>query len=113
MSARADRAVLSISTDAPRLSGILRGSVMMRWLVIGLLVSVVALLLAAGGVARHVWRHKRQLGRDAAAAEEQKVGNVQLDRALDEAMDEAPDSAQDELLDQAEPKANSAEHPVG
>ena len=31
----------------------------MRWLVIGLLVSVGALLLVAGAVARHVWRQRR------------------------------------------------------
>jgi hypothetical protein len=31
----------------------------MRWLLIGLLVSVVALVCVAGAVARHVWRQRR------------------------------------------------------
>jgi len=34
-------------------------AVLMRWLLIGLLVSVVALVCVAGAVARHVWRQKR------------------------------------------------------
>lgn len=40
----------------------------MRWLMIGLLVSLGALLFAAGGVARHVWlqRRKHRLERQAA-----------------------------------------------
>jgi hypothetical protein len=54
----------------------------MRWLVIGLLVSVGALLLVAGGVARHVWRHRRLLAEES-ADDAQKARNVQLDRALD------------------------------
>lgn len=33
----------------------------MQWLVIGLLVSLVALLIAAAGLARHIWRHHTQL----------------------------------------------------
>jgi hypothetical protein len=33
----------------------------MRWLMIGLLVSLGALLLAAAGVARHVWLHRANL----------------------------------------------------
>jgi len=33
----------------------------MRWMMIALLVSVVALLLAAAGVARHIWAHRSQL----------------------------------------------------
>ncbi len=33
----------------------------MRWLMIALLVSVVALLIASAGVAHHIWReHKRR-----------------------------------------------------
>ena len=39
----------------------------MQWLVIGLLVSLVALLLAAAGVARHIWRHRTRLGSAKAA----------------------------------------------
>jgi hypothetical protein len=57
-------------------------AVLMRWLVIGLLVSVGALLLVAGGVARHVWRHRRLLAEES-ADDAQKARNVQLDRALD------------------------------
>jgi hypothetical protein len=33
----------------------------MRWLMIALLVSVGALLLAAAGVARHIWIHRDRL----------------------------------------------------
>jgi len=33
----------------------------MQWLVIGLLASLVALLIAAAGVARHIWRHRTRL----------------------------------------------------
>jgi hypothetical protein len=33
----------------------------MRWMMIALLVSLAALLLAAAGVARHIWRHRSQL----------------------------------------------------
>jgi hypothetical protein len=33
----------------------------MRWMMIALLVSVVALLLAAAGVARHIWLHRSQI----------------------------------------------------
>jgi hypothetical protein len=54
----------------------------MRWMVIGLLVSVGALLLVAGGVARHVWRHKRLLAEES-AEDAQKARNLELDRALD------------------------------
>jgi len=98
-----------ISNGVPRLSGILRGSVMMRWLVIGLLVSVVALLLAAGGVVRHVWRHKRQLALDAADAKAQRAGNLELDRALDE----TPEPASIGPLDAPKRKVDPAERPVG
>ncbi len=34
--------------------------VAMRWLLIAFLVSLGALLLAAAGVARHIWRHRAQ-----------------------------------------------------
>jgi uncharacterized membrane protein len=34
----------------------------MRWLVIALLVSLVALLIAAAGMVRHIWLHRRQPG---------------------------------------------------
>ena len=56
-------------------------AVQMRWMVIVLLVSVVALLLVAGGVARHVWRQRR-LTAEESAEEAQKMQNLGLDRAL-------------------------------
>ena len=55
----------------------------MRWLVIGLLVSVGALLLVAGGVARHVWRQRRLLAEESAELDAQKVEHGELDAALD------------------------------
>jgi hypothetical protein len=39
----------------------------MRWLMIGLLVSVGALLFAAGGVAHHIWLQRRRHRREALA----------------------------------------------
>jgi hypothetical protein len=38
----------------------------MRWLMIALFVSVVGLLVAAAGVARHIWLHRRRRGELAA-----------------------------------------------
>jgi len=35
----------------------------MRWLMIGLLVSLGALLFAAAGAARHIWLHRTKLDR--------------------------------------------------
>jgi len=40
----------------------------MRWLMISLLVSLGVLLIAAAGVARHIWRQRAALKREAAAA---------------------------------------------
>jgi hypothetical protein len=40
----------------------------MRWLMIGLLVSLGALLFAAAGLARHVWLQRRRLRHETAAA---------------------------------------------
>jgi len=37
----------------------------MRWLVIGLLVSLGMLLFAAGALARHIWLQRKKLRRDA------------------------------------------------
>lgn len=37
----------------------------MRWMVIGLLVSLGVLLFAAGGVARHIWVERRRTRREA------------------------------------------------
>ena len=42
-------------------SGILGWFAAMRWLVIALLVSLGALLLAAAGVARHIWVRRTQM----------------------------------------------------
>ena len=42
----------------------------MRWLMIGLLVSLGALLIAAAGVARHIWLHRRLLRQETLAAVE-------------------------------------------
>jgi hypothetical protein len=42
---------------------------LMRWLMIAFLVSLGALLLAAAGVARHIWRHRTALKGHAATAE--------------------------------------------
>jgi uncharacterized membrane protein len=39
----------------------------MRWLMIGLLVSLVALLVAAAGGARHIWIQRSKLNRKPAA----------------------------------------------
>jgi uncharacterized protein YneF (UPF0154 family) len=36
----------------------------MRWLMIGLLVSLGALLFAAAGLARHIWLQRKQLQRE-------------------------------------------------
>ncbi len=44
-------------TDVARRSGILGWFAPMRWLMIGLFVSLGALLLAAAGVARHILLH--------------------------------------------------------
>ena len=41
----------------------------MRWLMIAFLVSLGALLLAAAGVARHIWMQRTLLKRQGAAAE--------------------------------------------
>jgi cell division protein FtsL len=69
-------------------------AVLMRWLVIGLLVSVGALLLVAGGVARHVWRHRRLLAEES-AEEAQRAQNLELDLALD--LHETVESKQDSI----------------
>jgi len=55
----------------------------MRWLMIGLFVSVTALLFVAGAVARHVWRQRRLLATESADMDRQKVENRELDLALD------------------------------
>jgi uncharacterized iron-regulated membrane protein len=42
----------------------------MRWLLIGLLLSLGALLIAAAGVARHIWLQRRQHRREMPGANE-------------------------------------------
>ena len=49
-------------------SGILGWFAPMRWLMTGLLVSLGALLLAAAGVARHIWLQRRKQRREMLAA---------------------------------------------
>ena len=39
----------------------------MRWLIIGLIVSVVVLLFAVAGIARHVWLHHAKLRKETPA----------------------------------------------
>ena len=55
----------------------------MRWLVISLLVSVVALLLAAAGMAKHVRWHKRQAVKGTRKAERQKIEISSLSKIPD------------------------------
>lgn len=55
----------------------------MRWLIIALLVSLVALLVASAGVAHHVWReHKR---RKQAPAPMAKIENPSMNPESEEA----------------------------
>jgi len=56
------------STIQPRSSGILGEFDSMLWLMIGLLVSLAALLFAAAGLARHIWLQRRKLRLDTQAA---------------------------------------------
>lgn len=44
-----------------KLSDILGWFATMRWLMIGLLVSLGAMLFAAGALARHIWLHRQKL----------------------------------------------------
>ncbi len=55
----------------------------MRWMVIGLVVSLLALLLVAGAVARYVWRQRRMVTAEAENLDSQKQRHLDLDRALD------------------------------
>jgi len=57
----------------------LLGLVIMRWLLIVFLVSLGALLIAAAGAARHVWRHRAKPGnRPSAAVEEAEEPDLEL-----------------------------------
>jgi hypothetical protein len=51
----------------------------MRWLMIGLFVSLGALLLAAAGVARHVWLQRKKLRPEALATTDPAQG-ISLER---------------------------------
>jgi hypothetical protein len=57
--------------------------VLTHWLVIGLLVSLGALLLVAGAVVRHVWRQRRMVVEESAHLDAQKAQHLELDLALD------------------------------
>jgi hypothetical protein len=50
----------------------------MRWLLIGLLVSLGALLFAAGAAARHIWLHRKTLRQEKSASIE--VHETDLER---------------------------------
>jgi HAMP domain-containing protein len=56
--------------------------VVMRWLMIGLLISLAGLLFAAAGVARHIWIRRAKLRRKTAAG---KVSKAAPGQALDPA----------------------------
>jgi hypothetical protein len=47
-------------------------TVPMRWLLLGLLISVVALVLVAGSVTRHIRRQRKSPNAPGAAAEDRK-----------------------------------------
>jgi hypothetical protein len=52
----------------------------MRWLMIALLVSVVAMLVAVAGLARHIWLQRAQLrGKPGPATNEHPVANTAVD----------------------------------
>ena len=52
----------------------------MRWLLIGLLVSLGALLLAAAGAARHIWiQHSRPHGESLKAAEAHEETDFEME----------------------------------
>jgi hypothetical protein len=61
----------------------------MRWMMIALLVSVVALLLAAAGVARHIWLHRSQLGG--------KAGSRPMGSAAEDAVVDPVEEAEQEV----------------
>ena len=51
----------------------------MRWLMIGFLVSLGALLLAAAGVARHIWLHRAKLHRDLPILDPAEESDLELE----------------------------------
>jgi hypothetical protein len=62
-----------------RPSGILGVAVLMRWLLIGLLISVGALLYVAVAATRHVWRQRRALAGRATGQETAEVAEARKD----------------------------------
>jgi hypothetical protein len=58
-------------------SGILRLAVLMRWLLIGLLISVGVLLFVAGAVAWHVLRQKRVQSEEALGKAEDRQSELE------------------------------------
>jgi hypothetical protein len=55
----------------------------MRWLMIALLVSVTGLLLAAAGVARHIWLQRSRLHSNPEAGALRNTANAALEPAED------------------------------
>ena len=60
----------------------------MRWLMIALLVSIVALLIASAGVAHHVWRERKK--RRQAPASAKKAMDLKANLKTDPDTEEAP-----------------------
>jgi len=52
----------------------------MRWLVMGLLVSLGAMLLAAGALARHIWLHRKKLHEESHATHDAIETDVESER---------------------------------
>ncbi|HKF49858.1 MAG TPA: hypothetical protein VKB38_21025 [Terracidiphilus sp.] len=53
----------------------------MRWLMVGLLVSVAALLIASAAIAHHIWREHRKLPVPPAEAEKPGKADAKLEEA--------------------------------
>ncbi len=51
----------------------------MRWLMIGLLASLGALLLVAGAVARHIMRHRKELHADQPIVPEARPPDAEIE----------------------------------
>jgi hypothetical protein len=71
-----------------RPSGILGVAVLMRWLLIGLLISVGALLYVAVAATRHVWRQRRAQAGRATGQETPEVTEARKDMVLDDTVPE-------------------------
>jgi cell division protein FtsL len=59
----------------------------MRWLMLVLLVSLMALLMAAAGMVRHVWRHRMALRRAGKASASRDEGIAVAVGSSDEELD--------------------------